>query len=900
MRRHGVLGRKSRGVDRILGEHSVLTSWHSMEPEEVMAKLGSVKQGLSSAEAAARLEKYGRNELKEIKKTSALSMFLAQFKSFFIYLLLFGALVSGLMGEWLDFSAIIAIVILNAAVGFIQNYRAEKAIENLKKSLVQKAHVIRDGKMHEVMAAEVVPGDILVLQEGDKIVGDARLFESDEIRANEAVLTGESAPLYKAIKAIKPAAILAERSCMVYSGTAIVGGSGRAVVVATGMSTEFGRIASIVQEVERDETPLQKKLDEFGRRVGLMTIVICVAIGVFGVLAGMGILEMFITSVSVAIAAVPEGLPAVITICLAIAVKRMHKVNSLIRRLPAAETLGMVTVICSDKTGTMTKEEMGVTDVCFGGKKYDAEGLAGKRSDTDFKWLMETGCLCNDAGFGISGGKRVMLGDPTEQALIKIGVKYGFDKDKLNETHPRIKGFPFSSERKMMSSVRRSGGKTISYVKGAPEILLKGCTSELVSGKVRRLDEKRRRDLTSIHEGFSQGGLRVLGFAYREMRSGEKITQKSAESGLIFIGFQGMLDSPRKEVMPAVRACMDAGISVKMITGDSALTAKAVASQIGLRGDILRGDEIAAMSDEELSSKIAGIAVFARTTPEQKMRIVEILKKKGEVVAVTGDGVNDVLALKRSDISIAMGIRGTDVARDVSDMILTDDNFASIVNAVGEGRRIFDNIKKFSYYLLSSNMAEIAIVVFCMMFGFMFGWPGILALIPVQLLWINLVTDGLTAIPLSVEGPEPNIMKRKPEKAGIVTRNVIIMWLLRSAFITVACILLVEEMGRADIVKMQTIIFTALVFFENFNALNFRSFSRPVVISKPNVWLYVMLAFSFAMQFAIIYLAPLQAIFGTTALMPEEFVDIFIYSFSLLVAGEVIKGYLMVRNRGKK
>jgi Ca2+-transporting ATPase len=900
MRRHGVLGRKSRGIDRILGEHSVLTSWHSMEPEEVTTKLGSGKHGLSSAEAAARLEKYGRNELKEIKKTSALSMFLAQFKSFFIYLLLFGALVSGLMGEWLDFSAIIAIVILNAAVGFIQNYRAEKAIESLKRSMVQKAHVIRDGKMHEVMAAEVVPGDILVLQEGDKIVGDARLFESDEIRANEAVLTGESAPLYKAIKAVKPAAILAERSCMVYSGTAIVGGSGKAVVVATGMSTEFGRIAAIVQEVERDETPLQKKLDEFGRRVGLMTVVICAAIGVFGVLAGMGILEMFITSVSVAIAAVPEGLPAVITICLAIAVKRMHKVNSLIRRLPAAETLGMVTVICSDKTGTMTKEEMGVTDVCFGGKKYDAEGLAGKRSDTDFRWLMEISCLCNDAGFGMSGGKRVILGDPTEQALIKIGAKYGFDKDKLSETHPRIKGFPFSSERKMMSSVRRSGGKTISYVKGAPEILLKGCTSELVSGKVRRLDEKRGGELTSIHEGFSQGGLRVLGFAYREMRSSEKITQKSAESSLTFIGFQGMLDSPRKEVMPAVRACMDAGISVKMITGDSALTAKAVASQIGLRGDIVKGDELAAMSDKELSSKIAGIAVFARTTPEQKMRIVEILKKRGEVVSVTGDGVNDVLALKRSDISVAMGIRGTDVARDVSDMILTDDNFASIVNAVGEGRRIFDNIKKFSYYLLSSNMAEIAIVVFCMMFGFMFGWPGILALIPVQLLWINLVTDGLTAIPLSVEGPEPNIMKRKPEKAGIITRNVIIMWLLRSAFITVACILLVEEMGRADVVKMQTIIFTALVFFENFNALNFRSFSRPVAISKPNVWLYLMLAFSFAMQFAIIYLPVLQPIFGTTALLPEEFVDIFIYSFSLLVVGEVIKGYLMIRNRKKK
>lgn len=766
-----------------------MIDWHSLSKKEVLTRLESNEMGLKEEEAQLRLEKYGPNQLREIRKVRASTIFLRQFHSILIYILIIAAVVSASLGNWLDAWAISAIVVLNSFIGFIQEYKAEKAIEHLKSMLVPQAKVFRKGKLREIAATEIVPGDILAFYEGDKIMADARVIDCQDLQASEAALTGESMPEDKRIAEVELETPLAGRMDMVYMGTSIVRGSGKAVVTATGMQTEFGKIAGLVQRVKPSRTPLQEKLDVFAKKLGLFIIVLCIAIVAIGVALGFDKLEMFLTGVSLVVSAIPEGLPAVIVICLALTVQRMLRIKSLIRKLPASETLGRTTVICVDKTGTITEEEMRVKELYCSNKVFHAveeekeekekeekvekkerkkikflsdNKVASLEENKELTLLLKIGCLCNNARFESVMGKEYITGDPTEKALLIVAKDTGMSKKKLTEAEPRIHEFAFTSLRKMMSIVRDKKGEKISYVKGAPDILLERCSAELVNGSVIGLTKERKEKLLNIYSEMASRALRVLAFAFKHVPI---VTQNTAENYLIFVGFQGMLDPPRPEVKPAIKKCHSAGIRVIMITGDSALTAKAIAKEIGLKGDAVEGAETDRMSDIELAEKLRKVEIFARVTPKHKLRIVEILKKQKEIVAVTGDGVNDAPALKRADIGIAMGIRGTDVARDTSDMVLLDDNFASIVKAVEEGRRTDDNTRKFIKYLLSVNFSEISIILFSILIGL----P--LPLLPLQILWINLVTESIPALALGVEPADKDVMQKKPRnpKEGILS-----------------------------------------------------------------------------------------------------------------------------------
>ncbi len=865
--------------------------WHALSSDKAFEKLKSNIDGLSDSEASEQLKVYGSNELKKIRRLEPLRILFEQFKSFFVILLILAAVVSAFVSHWIDMYVILGIIVLNASIGFFQNYKAEKSIQSLKNLLVTKAKVIRSGIMKEISASYIVPGDILVLQEGDKVVADSRIIETRDLQTNEAVLTGESMPINKFSKILDTETDIHNRFNMLWKGTSVVRGSCTALVVATGMNTEFGKIAGLVQKTRAERTPLQVRLDSFAKKIGLIVIILAALIAIIGISLGIDKLSMIFTAVSLAVAAVPEGLPAVITIGLAIAVQRMYKVKSLIRKLPAAETLGRVTVICTDKTGTITEEKMTVTDLYFNNKIIKTGNIS-KVKDKALKLILKINCLCNNARIEKIKDKEKIIGDPTEAALLHLASEFGFDKKILTEQEPRVKEFAFTSQRKIMSIVRKTDSGFVSYVKGSPEIILERCSKELIGNTAMRLVSRRRKELLAVYEEMASQGLRVLGFAYKPVS--KKFSQKDAESELIFVGFQGMLDPPRAEVKEAIKAAKEARIAVKMITGDAKLTAVAVAKQIGLFGEAIVGRDIEKMNDEELRSKLRNTVIFARTTPEQKLRIIELLKKEKEIVAVTGDGVNDAPALKRADIGIAMGIRGTDVTRDVSDIILTDDNFASIAKAVKEGRRVFDNIKKFSYYLLSSNLAEIFIIVFALIFASRLGWPTMLALIPIQILWINLVSDGIIAITLSLEHPEVDVMKRKPTEAKLFTSGIVLIWFLLAILITLGILFSINMITALDAIKLQTIAFTSLVFFEGFNAINFRSFRQSLYKLKTNWILLGAIIISFILQILIVQIPFLQSLFGTSSLTFKEFSIIFLISISILFAGELFK-YLKPR-----
>ncbi len=859
------------------------TEWHALSVKDVLSKLDTNKNGLTEKEAKARLERYGRNEITEVYKIRPLRILLDQLRSFFVYLLLFAAIISALLSHWLDFWVIVAVIALNTLLGFVQNYRAEKAIQNLKRVLVPKAKVVRDGVLKEVPAIEIVPGDVVVISEGDRITADARIIEARNLLTNEAILTGESMPVEKSADRLKIDTPLIARSNMIFGGTVAVSGWCLAVITATGMSTELGRIASLVQKIEKAPTPLQKKLNRFAWQLGIIAVMLAVVFGAAGLISGLDTFTVFLTTISLAVAVVPEGLPAVITICLAVAVQRMYRVKSLIRRLSAAETLGRVDVICTDKTGTITTEEMTVSHV-YSGRLFKVEEV---RRGPGLDMLFKIGCLCNNARIERIDNKTIFVGDPTEKAILRACTEYGFDKQKLTEQNPRIKEFAFTSERKMMSIVRKGPKGSISYVKGAPDVIIQKCSAEYVGGKAIKLDGDRKRDLIEIYNRFAEDGLRVLAFAYKPIKK-KRFRQVDAENELIFAGLMGMIDPPRPEVRDAVRACQSAGVDIKMITGDSEATARAVARQIGLKGETISGYELDKMSDEELLILMPKTSIFARTSPQHKLRIVELLKSKGKIVAVTGDGVNDAPALKKADIGVAMGIRGTDVARDVSDIVLMDDNFATIVKAIKEGRRVFDNIKKFTYFLLSSNIAELFLVLFFLIVGSGLGWPTILVLLPIQILWINLVTDGIIATTLSFEHYEPDIMRRGPESGEIFNFRVLALWFVLAIAIT-AGIMVLFWMLKPTGPKIQTIAFTGLVLFEGFNALNFRSFRQPLYRLRSNLLIYFAVAGIFALQFVIIQSGMLHPIFGTTYLSFEEWIALMTVSATILIGGETYK-----------
>lgn len=820
--------------------------YHALSVKEVVDILGSNESGLSEDEVNKRLQKYGENQLKRTKHFNWLKVLFDQFKSFLIIVLIFAAVLSFFMESKIDSIIIFAIIGLNAGLGFFQEFKAEKAIEELKKLMVPRAKVIRNGRVVEIDSRKIVPGDILVLSEGDKIVADARIIDSNTMKVNESSLTGESVAELKTSAKISASVPLADRTNMIYQGTGVIVGGGKAIVVDTGMATELGKISGLVQGVHAEKNPFREKLDIFAKKIGILILILSIMIVGIMLLGGAEIFESLLVAVSLAVSAIPEGLPAVISLGLALATRRMLKKNVLIRKLPASETLGRVTIICTDKTGTLTEEKMEVSDIYVNGEMNSKKGREN---------LFKIGILCNDARIEKDeNGKDYFVGDPTETALIVSAEKEGLGKKEVTEKEPKIKEFAFSSGRKMMSIVRESKGKYVSYIKGAPEEIIKRCSYELINGKKIKLDEKKKKELTNVYEGMAKKGLRVLGFSYKELGK-DKISQNDAEEDSIFVGFQGMIDPPRKEVKDAIKLCQNAGIKVLMITGDSQLTANAVAEKIGLKGRSIDSVELQKMSDEELSNQIGNVSVFSRIAPEDKLRIVNILKEKKEIVAMTGDGVNDALALKRADIGIAMGIRGTDVARDASDIILIDDNFVSIVQGVREGRRIYDNVKKFVKFLLSVNFSEVILILLVMLI-----WrdPALLPLLPLQILWINLITDGLPALALSSEPIEEDVMKRKPSSQGILSG--IKSFILIASIIPLLIYFLFFYKYITDIALARTMIVTTSVVFQMFLVFSCKS-DKSVFKSPPNKYLFYAVLSSIGLHLIALY-TPIADLFG--------------------------------------
>jgi len=857
--------------------------FYNKEADIIFSELSTSKTGLSAGEAAKRLEKYGKNEIKRKKQISKLKIFLEQFNDFTIWILLAATLVSALLSEFIDAVAIGIILILNAVLGFVQEYKAERAIEALQKLVSQKAVIIRDGKELEIDAANLVPGDIILIKEGDKIPADARLFDEHSLHTQEASLTGESTPVAKISGVIGKAAV-ADQKNMVFAGTIAIRGNGRAVVVRTGMQTEFGKIASLIEETSMPQTPLQKKLDHFGKMLGGFIILIAGFVFIIGVLRGFQAYDMFFAAVSLAVAAIPEGLPAVVTITLAIGVQRMIKKNTLVRRLPSVETLGSTTVICSDKTGTFTHNQMTVQKIYVDDKiiNVTGSGYSTKGSFSQMtpglKQVLKTGVLCNDAS--IEDGN--VIGDPTEAALLVAAMKLDMSKKDLELENVRVDEIPFSSERKRMTTVHQAGGIKTAYVKGSPEIIVERCSKILDNGKVRAITPVDKKKILELNDSFANSALRVLGFAYKDLDMGVP------ESNLIFVGLQGMIDPPRNEAIVSVNKCRDAGIKVVMITGDHKLTARAVADQLGITGRALTGEELDKLTDKELYDIVETVAIYARVNPIHKVRIVDAWKKKGHIVAMTGDGVNDAPALKKADIGVAMGVTGTDVAKEASDMILIDDNFASMVDAVEEGRSIYDNIQKFIEYLLSCNLGEVLTIFIALILGL----P--LPLIALQILLMNILTDGLPALALGVEPKEEGIMSRGPKKPGskIVDSNGLLRVVLFGAIMMIGTLFIFQFLKPdANIVYARTGAFTALVFFQMFHVLNSRSLTQSVFkIGFFSNWkLLVAIAVSVLIQFAVVYTASLNYIFKTAPLMWQDFAYIVLIASSVLFIREIWK-----------
>jgi Ca2+-transporting ATPase len=862
--------------------------------DEVFRELKTGQNGLSDSEAKKRLDKYGRNKLKEGKKISKLTIFLNQFKSFIIMILLIATVISFFIGEIVDGIVILVIVIFNAVFGFVQEFKAEKSIEALKKLTALKTIVIRNGKEREIPSEELVPGDLVMIDTGTKIPADVRLIEAIELGILESSLTGESTSVAKNVALLKGKVAIADQRDMAFSSTIVTRGKGKGVVVKTGMGSEIGKIAKMIQETEEGLTPLQIKLDVLGRNLGIATIIICVFIFVLNVVVNLKTVPSLITNVhhsfmiaiALAVAAIPEGLPAVVTISLALGIQRMVSKNALIRKMASVETLGSTNIICSDKTGTLTKNEMTVRKIfCSNkvveatGKGYKPEGsflFENKKFDAkEFRLLFEIGALCNNAKLVNQKNKWSIIGDPTEACLLVSARKAGLMEDKLNKDYARVKEIPFSSETKRMTTVHKVNGKEIAYVKGAPDIILKHCSKIYDKGKVRALTLNDKKAILKANDSFTSDALRVLGFAYKPVKG------KDYEKGLIFVGLQGMIDPPRQEVKDSIKKCYEAGIRVVMITGDHKGTAVAVARELGIEGDAVAGKEFDALSDKEFRKLVNKISIYARVNPEHKIRIVNALKDKTHIVAMTGDGVNDAPALKKADIGIAMGIVGTDVAKEASDMVLTDDNFSSIVNAVEEGRGIYDNIKKFINYLLSSNFGEILIILVASLFGM----P--LPLTAIQILWLNLVTDGLPAIALGVDPIEKDIMKKKPRnpKEHIIDKRMIISITIMGILIATGALTLFK-INIDNLVKAQTIAFTSMVVFEIVRLQMIRANYKIGIFS--NKYLILAVLTSIGLQLAVIY-TPLNKFFKTVPLSLMDWGYILGAALALVIVSRIIR-----------
>ena len=844
-------------------------AWHGKSVEETLAILSSFATGLSSADAARRLARFGHNELKEAKPITASAIFVAQFKSLIIWILVGAAAVSGALGEWLDAIAIFAIVLLNAIIGFYQEYSAEKSIAALKKMTAPHAKVWRDSQVTTVVAANIVPGDVVELEAGDLVAADARLLEAASLKCVESALTGESDAVEKHAVTLPQADLaLGDRENMVFMGTSVAAGAGRAVVVATGMQTEIGHIATLIEQAGTGEkTPLQQKLGSFGHVLLWAALGIVALLFLLGLARGTAFLELFMTSVSLAVAAVPEGLPTVVTIALAVGVLRMSRRRALVRRLPAVETLGSTSVICTDKTGTLTVGEMTVRALYVAGKTYEVTGegygpqgeilLAGKALDAGHAGpLLEMANVligANNAHLVLEEGTWRVVGDPTEGALLSAGNKAGGSKEQIERDLPKHHEIPFDSDRKRHSVIRLlPDGRLRVFVNGAPDLLLARCTQILTDRGVRSMTEADRNQVAAENAAMAQRSLRVLGSAYRDLdpASRDELREEVVERDLIFAGLTGMYDPPRPEAKDAVAKCRAAGIRVVMITGDHPQTAMAIARELGLAtsDDVaLAAAELDNLSDEQLRDRAPSVAVYARVTAEHKLRIVRAWKENGAVVAMTGDGVNDAPAIKGADIGIAMGRSGTEVTKQASDMIITDDNFASIVAAVEEGRGIYDNIRKTLQYLLAGNTGELLIMMLCVVAGL----PA--ALLPIHLLWINLVTDGLPALCLATDPIGAEVMRRGPRARNEALTGPAFFARLLLAGIATGCVsfaVFVYTLRSEPVEIARTYAFAVIVFAELLKSFSFRSESEPVwrLPLLANVNLALVVAVTFFLQ----------------------------------------------------
>jgi len=903
--------------------------WHALAVDRVLALLATGPQGLSEEEAARRLEEIGPNELRREAQVSPFLIFLKQFREFLILLLIGAAVVSAILGEFVDAAVIISIVVLSGFLGFLQEYRASRALEALRRLAAPMADVVRGGREDRVLAHDLVPGDLVVVAAGDRIPADLRVVEEYNLKVSEASLTGESEPVAKQTEPVPPESALGDRTNLLFAGTTAVYGRGVGVVVATAMTTEFGRIARLVQVPREEQTPLEAQMEVVGRWLGVAGVVIVALVVGLGLFRGGGLLPMLLWGISLAVAAVPEALPAVVTGALTVGVQRMARRHAIVRRLPAVETLGSTTTICTDKTGTLTTGEMTVRRIWLPDRMLHVTGV-GYRPEGEVQedgrpaapgpglaMLLRVAVLCNDARlrYDEEVQRYGIVGDPTEAALLVAAVKAGVEPEPLRLSYPRIDEVPFTAHRKRMTTLngtpdegqpegQAGRGAALICTKGAPEVVLRHSSHYQWRGEVFPLTEQVRAEVLAASAELAAQALRVLGMAYRELPTvpGEDIDE-TWERGLVFCGLMAMSDPPRPEVGPALRQAETAGVRTVMVTGDHQLTAVAIARELGILQDeqlALAGRDLERMSDQELDDVIGRVAVFARVSPEDKLRIVRAFRREGQVVAMTGDGLNDAPSLRQADVGIAMGIAGTEVTREAADLVLTDDNFASIVAAMEEGRGIYDNVKKYLAFLLSSNAGELLI----MFAAGLLGLP--LPLIAVQILWANLVTDGLPAIALGIERPEPDVMRRPPRRHGesVFTPWVLMLILVVSVLMAVGALwVFVDEVAGADggsLVKGRTMAFTLIVMFEMFNAFNCRSERYSLFRVGPfgNRWLVLAVATSILLQLAVLYVPALRTVFDVTLLGLLDWALILAIASSVVVGAEAGK-YVLARSLGR-
>jgi Ca2+-transporting ATPase len=874
------------------------TRWHTLSTDDALVRQVSALSGLAGSEAAKRLEQHGPNELQAVRRESAWHTLAAQFRNALIVILLCATAISGFLGHTLEAAVISVIVLLAVFLGFLQEFRASRALDALRRMAAPAAHVLRDGHESVIPARDVVPGDVVVLRTGDRVPADCRLIQSVNLAIDEAALTGESEPVRKTTDACAdPQLALGDRRNMAYAGTLVTHGRGQGLVVSTGMDTEFGHIARMVETVVVARTPLQDNLDRLGATLGKAALAVVALIVAIGLFRGQPVIEMFMFGIALAVAVVPEALPAVVTISLAIGVRRMVRRQALVRRLPIVETLGSTSVICSDKTGTLTKNEMTVRQLLVDGAilevtgaGYDTTGevVADGRpveASEGVHALLAAAALSSDARLITTDGRPGIEGDPTEGALVVAAVKCGLDVDELNRREPRVNEIPFTSERRRMTTLHETTAGVVAYSKGAAEEIVASCEQQRIGSRGVPLDRDGRERVLLIEQQMASAGLRVLAVATRP-----SATPGNAEQGMTLLGLVAMMDPPRREALEAVQRCRTAGIRAVMITGDHPLTATAIARELQIMSGrpAVTGRELDQKSDADLDSEVADIAVFARVSPADKLRIVRAWQKTGAVVAMTGDGINDAPALKQADVGIAMGITGTDVSKEAAGMTLLDDNFATIVAAVEEGRIVFGNIKKYLMYLLSCNVGEIVLLAGSVIAGL----P--MPVTAVQILYVNLATDGLPALALSVDPPERDIMQRPPRnpRAGIFTTPVTAMLITAGLWSAAVNICLFTSQLRAGrpLEEAMAMTFVALVLIQFFNAYCCRS-DHASVVDRPfaNRWLNLAVAWELALLVAIAYVPFFQRAFGTFAFTASDWLLTVGLAFSIVPVLELVK-----------